>query len=85
VLSPTSGFIDHVVKVREYAEVPSIQRYVILESTAIGLLVLERASPDQPWQTTALTSGDTLRIPEIEIEIPVAEIYEGVEFTNQDT
>jgi Uma2 family endonuclease len=84
VLSPTSGFIDHVVKVREYAEVPSIHRYVILESTAIGLQVLERASPDQPWQTTALTSGDILRIPEIGIEIPVAEIYEGVEFTDQD-
>jgi Uma2 family endonuclease len=84
VLSPTSGFIDHVVKVREYAEVPSIHRYVILESTAIGLQVLERSSPDQPWQTTALTSGDTLRIPEIGIEIPVAEIYEGVEFTDQD-
>ncbi len=52
VLSPSSGFTDHVVKLREYAEVPSIKRYVILESIAIGLQVLERSSPGQAWQTT---------------------------------
>jgi Uma2 family endonuclease len=84
VLSPSSGFTDHVVKLREYAEVPSIKRYVILESTAIGLQVLERSSPEQSWQTTGLTSGDILHLPEIGIEIPVAEIYAGVEFTDQD-
>ena len=84
VLSPSSGFTDHVVKVREYAEVPSIKRYVILDSTAIGLQMLERSSPDQPWLTTALTAADILRLPEIGIEIPVAEIYAGIEFTEQD-
>jgi Uma2 family endonuclease len=84
VLSPTSGFTDHVVKLREYAEVASIRRYIILESSAIGLQVLERSSPDQSWQTTGLTSGDILRMPEIGIEIPVGEIYEGVDFTEQD-
>jgi Uma2 family endonuclease len=84
VLSPSSGGTDHIVKVREYAAVPSIRRYVIVESLSIGLQVLERSSPDQNWQTTALTSGDILRMPEIGIEIPVAEIYERMEFTDQD-
>ena len=31
VLSPTSGRVERIVKVREYAAVPSIRRYVILE------------------------------------------------------
>ncbi|MCB8883930.1 Uma2 family endonuclease [Acidisoma cellulosilytica] len=84
VLSPSSGATDRVVKVREYAAVSSIRRYVILEATAVGLLVLERSSLEQAWQTTALSNGDILRMPEIGIEIPVAEIYEGIEFADQD-
>jgi Uma2 family endonuclease len=84
VLSPSSGATDRVVKVREYAAVSSIRRYVILEATAVGLLVLERASPEQAWQTTALSSGDILRMPEIGIEIPVSEFYDGIEFAEQD-
>jgi Uma2 family endonuclease len=71
---------DRIVKVREYATVPSIRRYVILESSSVGLTVMERSSPDQIWQTTVLTAEDTLRLPEIGIEIPVAELYDGVDF-----
>lgn len=84
VLSPTSGQMDRIIKVREYAAVPSIRRYVILESSSIGLTVMERSTPDQVWQTTVLTNEDTLRMPEIDIEIPVAEIYEGITFADQD-
>ena len=84
VLSPTSGRIDRIVKVREYAAVPSIRRYVILESSSIGLTVMEREGPDEPWRTTVLTDGDILRMPETGIEIPVGEIYEDIAFPDQD-
>ena len=47
-------------------------------------MVMERSGPDQVWQTTILTQDDTLRMPEIGIEIPVAEIYEGLSFPDQD-
>ena len=47
-------------------------------------MVMERSSPDQVWQTTVLTQDDILRMPEIGIEIPVAEIYEGISFSGQD-
>ncbi|WP_459677763.1 Uma2 family endonuclease [Acidisoma sp. 7E03] len=80
VISPSTSRIDRIVKVREYAAVSSIRRYVILESTSIGLTVLERTSPDQAWQTTVLTGEDILRLPEVGIEIPVAEIYDGIDF-----
>jgi len=75
---------DRVTKVREYAAVPSIRRYVIIESSRIGLTVLERASPGQAWQTTLLTSDDILRLPEIGIEIPVSEFYEDITFPEQN-
>jgi hypothetical protein len=44
----------------------AINRYVILEDTGIGLTVPERAR-------------DTLRMPEIGIEIPVGDLYQNVD------
>jgi Uma2 family endonuclease len=84
VLNPNSGRMDRIVKVREYAAVPSIRRYVILESSSIGLTVMARETEDETWRTTVLINDDILRMPEIGIEIPVAEIYEGLSFPDQD-
>jgi Uma2 family endonuclease len=84
VISPSTSRTDRIVKVREYAAIPSIRQYVILESTSIDLTVLERSTPDQNWQTTVLTRDDILRMPEIGIEISVSEIYKGIEFPDQD-
>ena len=79
VLSPTSGRTDRIAKLREYRTVPSIRRYVILEHAGIGLIVLARANADQNWIATAQTADDVLRLPELGAEIPVAELYEGVD------
>ena len=75
---------DRITKVREYAAVSSIRRYVILESSGIGLTVMERTAPDQVWQTTVLTNEDILRMPEVDIEVPVSELYEDISFSDQD-
>ena len=79
VLSSTSGRTDRIEKVREYQAVPSIRRYVILESTSVGLTDHTRAQAGDPWTTTTLTDGDVLRMPEIGIEIPIAEFYEDTD------
>jgi len=79
VLSPTSGRTDRSVKLREYRAVPSIRRYVILEHSSASLTVLARAGTDEGWTATALTAEDTLPLPEIGIEIPVAELYAGTD------
>ena len=80
VLSPTCGRIDRIVKVREYAAVPSIRRYIIVESSNAGLTVFERERDDETWRASTLTNDDLLRMPEIGIEIPVGEFYEGITF-----
>jgi Uma2 family endonuclease len=80
VLSPNSGGTDRIEKVREYAAVPSILRYVIVESATPGLMVLHRETGTAPWTTLTLTMEDALRLPEIGLEIPVAEFYDGIEF-----
>jgi Uma2 family endonuclease len=79
VLSPTSGPIDRIVKLREYRAVASVRRYVILEHASIGLSVFARANADEDWTATALTAEDTLQMPELAVEIPVAEFYENTD------
>ena len=84
VISPTSGHMDRIVKLREYAVVDSIRRYVIVESASIGLTVHERQAAGQRWTVTPATVEDFLLLPEAGIEIPVAELYEGVDFPASD-
>jgi len=80
VISPTSGHVDRIVKVREYAAISSIRRYVIVESASVGLTVHERQAAGQKWTVTTVMADDLLPLSEIGVEIPVAEIYEDVDF-----
>ncbi len=80
VISPTSGHIDRIVKVREYAAVGSTRVYVIVESASVGLAVHERQAAGQKWTVTTVMADDFLSLPDIGVEIPVAEIYEDVDF-----
>jgi Uma2 family endonuclease len=83
VLSPHTSRTDRIVKVREYAAVASIRRYVIVESTSVGLTVLERERPDEVWRVTTLTTDEILHMPEIDIEVPITEFYDGVDFPDE--
>jgi Uma2 family endonuclease len=78
VLSPTTSRIDRIEKLREYQATPSIQRYVILEQDGIAAMVFSRHGDE--WAVSVLTETDVLRMPEISVELAVAEIYADVEF-----
>jgi Uma2 family endonuclease len=80
VIRPTSDHVDRIIKVREYAAVDSIRRYLIVESASVGLTVHERLSEGQKRTVTTVMADDLLSLPEIGVEIPLAEIYEDVEF-----
>ena len=84
VVSPGSSRIDHIDKPREYWAVPSIRRYVILEQTSAALTVFSRLDGQTEWTAMALTAEGTLAMPEIGIEIPIAEFYEGVDLPTAD-
>jgi Uma2 family endonuclease len=80
VLSPDSGGRDRIEKLREYAAVPSIRRYVIVESAGIGLTVMHKPEGRDAFTALPLSVEDTLHLPEIGIEVPVAELYVDVAF-----
>lgn len=82
VLSPSSANIDHGVKNEEYRDTPSIQRYVMLEQDRQAATVFARVGGEWIGQ---IVSGDaTLEMPEIGIEVPLAELYDGVPLSGAD-
>lgn len=84
VISPGTERTDRVDKVREYAAVPSLRRYIILEQTAPVLTVLHREDAGAGWSILPLAAGDTLELPELGIAVPVDEIYAGLTFPGDD-
>lgn len=78
VLSPSTAATDRITKAREYQAMPSVQRYVMLEQDRIGATVYARASGD--WKHQILIEDSVLLLPEIGVELPLTELYEGLTF-----
>ena len=68
---------DLVTKNHEYAGIPSVRRYIVLAQDEMAGTMFERIGTD--WVGHLLRADSILRMPEIDIEIPLAELYEGVD------
>jgi Uma2 family endonuclease len=82
VLSPSTAATDRITKAREYQAMPSVQRYVMLEQDRIGATVYTRASGD--WKHQILIEDSILALPEIGVELPLTELYEGLVFDRDE-
>ena len=78
VFSPSTSTTDRIVKNQEYRDTPSIQRYVMLEQDPQAATMFARAGDD--WVGHVVSGDVVLAMPEIGIELPLAELYEGVSF-----
>jgi Uma2 family endonuclease len=84
VLSPSTARDDRIVKAREYQATPSVQRYVMLEQDGVSATVYARSG--ETWTHEILIADSILALPEIGVELPLAELYEGVVFeANQNS
>ena len=79
VLSTGTARTDRITKNREYEATASVQRYVMLEQGGIAATVFERVGKE--WIGHILAEDAVLRIPEIGIELPLAELYDGIDVT----
>jgi len=79
VLSKGTARTDRMVKNREYAATNSVRRYVMLEQGTAGATMFERVGAD--WLGRILGTDAMIRMPEIGIEIPLAELYEGLDLS----
>lgn len=75
VLSDGTATTDSVDKLIEFAEVPSLRTYVLLEQTAVAATLFHR-EPDGPWTAIALTQG-TIALPALDVILPLSELYLG--------
>ena len=83
VLNDSTERIDLVKKNQEYATVPSVKRYIVLSQDDISGTMFERIADD--WVGHLLSSDTVLNMPEIGIKLPLAELYEGVRLSVEDS
>lgn len=76
VLSASTSGTDRIVKNQEYRQTPSIQRYVMLEQDRQAATVFTRSA--DRWTGEIVVGDVILAMPEIGIEVPLAELYEGL-------
>ncbi len=83
VLSEDSVNRDLVEKNQEYQATPSVQRYVVLEQTHAAAIVFSRKGDE--WVCEVAAGLDAvLSLPEIGIELPLAELYERIALTEAE-
>jgi Uma2 family endonuclease len=82
VLSPSTSTTDRIVKNQEYRDTPSIWRYVMLEQDRQAATVFARAGDD--WVGHVVSGDVVLAMPEIGIELPLAELYEDMSFAEPE-
>jgi Uma2 family endonuclease len=83
VLSPSTAGSDRIAKAREYQATPSVQRYVMLEQDGVSATIYARSG--DTWTHEILIADAILSLPEIDVSLPLAELYEGIVFeTEQD-
>ena len=80
VVSANSAQQDRIGKAREYAAIPTVRRYVLVESTAVGVTVLSRGGADEPWTAITLMDDDVLELPEMGVSIPLPVVYAESDF-----
>lgn len=81
VLSANTAREDRIVKAREYQATPSVHRYVMLEQDSVGATVYARSN--EWWTHDILIADSMLFLPEIGVELPLAELYEGIVFEDE--
>ncbi len=76
ILGPATASIDALTRNHEYQAIPSVRRYVMLAQDRIGATVFERAGED--WVGRVVAGDAVLHMPEIGIEVPLPEFYDGL-------
>jgi hypothetical protein len=70
-----------MVKNREYASTASVRRYVMLEQTAIEGTMFTRSADGAEWVGRILNADSVLHMPEIGIDLPLADLYAGIDLS----
>lgn len=80
VLSPTTRDFDSLEKLAEYKGVGAIEHILYVEPNRPEVIVWSRG-PDREWARATLEDmAAAVRLPALGIDLPLAEIYDGIAF-----
>ena len=65
----------------DYAKVPSLRCYVLLEQTLVAATVFRRGAGDS-WTASAHTVGE-IALADLAIALPLADLYNGLTFADE--
>lgn len=78
VLSDDTATTDRVDKLVDYALLPSLRSYVLLEQTAMAVTLFQR-EPGGAWTASAHTDG-SLVLSGLGVTVPLADLYRRLTF-----
>jgi Uma2 family endonuclease len=79
VLSATTQHFDRGDKLRAYRQLPGLQHILLVSSLEQAAWACHRETADGPWsEMVPWPRGSTLTLAGLDIELPWADIYEGV-------
>jgi Uma2 family endonuclease len=80
VLSPSTRNYDLGDKTRTYWQIPSLTDLLLIEQSKVWIEYWSRETGGEWSRRVSTGSSDVLRLQSLDSELPVAELYTGVEF-----
>ena len=77
IISPSTANVDRIVKNQEYRATPSILHYAMIEQVQMAATVFSRNGSD--WSGRVIAGAATIALPEIGVDLPLADLYAGLE------
>jgi Uma2 family endonuclease len=78
ILSAETDYIDRYDKSDEYDAIPSLRDYVMLDERFRGIVALTRV--ELGWERDTAVGAQDLVLPGLDLTLPLAAIFEAVEF-----
>ena len=78
ILSPATAAYDRGAKFDAYRQLPSLREYVLIDPERISVHVYHR-NEDGHWTFLPYTTGETVELSSLGLQVPVAGIYAGTE------
>jgi len=79
VISPTSEKKDRVTKFEQYSLIPELRDYILVSQDRILVEHFARGQGDEWILRRYNAREDLISLPHLEIEVPLEEIYEGMD------
>jgi Uma2 family endonuclease len=80
VLSPSTATIDLGDKAAEYLRLPSLASYLVFSQDEVKAWVFVRGSSQLPAPEVIAGADETIAIPALGLDLPLADIYADIEF-----